>query len=328
MSGSEPRPRRAGSRSRDEQGAQDRHDAAQEGRESRAGGRRVPGDRGAGLSDRAVLGTGGRGQPEDGGDVGREDGGCSRCAEYAAGTGCVAVRAAGRAGTTTSTTAGPVLDGRSDGEVGGYAVRSLIPAIVNISGLQIGGIFGASLFAEAIFQWPGVGLLMFNAILGRDVPVIQAVLLVSAGGFTDPSPRTPPAHAGGRWRPSCAPRCVRRRVTVASVRLSRLAERRRPDAVLEEELPAAGEALYRRDEPRQEPAPGFERRSGLSDAVPEVAPRRRLVSDIHPHGPRPPLSPCGSPLTCGRSPGAIRHRKPDPKKRPGGSKLPPGPPTR
>ena len=67
--------------------------------------------------------------------------------------------------------------------VGGYAVRSLIPAIVNISGLQIGFIFGASLFAEVIFQWPGVGLLMFNAILGRDVPVIQAVLLVFAVVF-------------------------------------------------------------------------------------------------------------------------------------------------
>ena len=67
--------------------------------------------------------------------------------------------------------------------VRGYAVRSLIPGIVNISGLQIGFIFGASLFAEVIFQWPGVGLLMFNAILGRDVPVIQAVLLVFAVVF-------------------------------------------------------------------------------------------------------------------------------------------------
>ena len=64
-----------------------------------------------------------------------------------------------------------------------YAARSLLPPIVNISGLQVGFIFGASLFAEVIFQWPGVGLLMFNAILGRDVPVIQAVLLVFAVVF-------------------------------------------------------------------------------------------------------------------------------------------------
>ena len=61
-----------------------------------------------------------------------------------------------------------------------HAVRSIIPSMVNISGLQVGFIFGSALFAEVIFQWPGVGLLMYNSILGRDVPVIQAVLLVIA----------------------------------------------------------------------------------------------------------------------------------------------------
>jgi peptide/nickel transport system permease protein len=64
-----------------------------------------------------------------------------------------------------------------------YALRMLMPAIVNISGLQVGFIFGASLFAEVIFQWPGVGLLMYNATLARDVPVIQAVLVVFAVVF-------------------------------------------------------------------------------------------------------------------------------------------------
>jgi peptide/nickel transport system permease protein len=67
--------------------------------------------------------------------------------------------------------------------VRGYALRTLIPPLVNISGLQVGFIFGASLFAEVIFQWPGVGLLMYNAVLARDVPVIQAVLLVFAVVF-------------------------------------------------------------------------------------------------------------------------------------------------
>ena len=61
-----------------------------------------------------------------------------------------------------------------------HAVRSIIPPVVNISGLQVGFMFGSALFAEVIFQWPGVGLLMYNSILARDVPVIQAVLLVIA----------------------------------------------------------------------------------------------------------------------------------------------------
>src|SRR5262249_20377945 len=45
-----------------------------------------------------------------------------------------------------------------------HAIRGILPAIVNISGLQVGFIFGSALFAEVIFQWPGVGLLMYNAI--------------------------------------------------------------------------------------------------------------------------------------------------------------------
>ena len=64
-----------------------------------------------------------------------------------------------------------------------HAVRSIIPPVVNISGLQVGFLFGSALFAEVIFQWPGIGLLMFNSILARDVPVIQAVLLVIAFVF-------------------------------------------------------------------------------------------------------------------------------------------------
>ena len=61
-----------------------------------------------------------------------------------------------------------------------HAVRSILPPVVNISGLQVGFLFGSALFAEVIFQWPGIGLLMYNSILARDVPVIQAVLLVIA----------------------------------------------------------------------------------------------------------------------------------------------------
>lgn len=59
-----------------------------------------------------------------------------------------------------------------------HGLRSVIPTLVNISGLQVGFIFGSALFAEVIFQWPGVGLLMYNAIVARDVPLIQAVILV------------------------------------------------------------------------------------------------------------------------------------------------------
>ena len=45
--------------------------------------------------------------------------------------------------------------------------------------LQIGVIFGTALFSEVVFNWPGVGLLVFTAIGARDVPVIQAVVLLT-----------------------------------------------------------------------------------------------------------------------------------------------------
>ena len=40
-------------------------------------------------------------------------------------------------------------------------------------------IFGTALFSEVVFNWPGVGLLVFTAIGARDVPVIQAVVLLT-----------------------------------------------------------------------------------------------------------------------------------------------------
>jgi peptide/nickel transport system permease protein len=58
-----------------------------------------------------------------------------------------------------------------------HAMRHLIAPIVNISGLQIGVIFGTALFSEVVFGWPGVGLLVFSAIGARDLAVIQAVVL-------------------------------------------------------------------------------------------------------------------------------------------------------
>ena len=36
---------------------------------------------------------------------------------------------------------------------------------------------------ETIFSWPGVGLTLYEAIMGRDYPMIQAAILILATGF-------------------------------------------------------------------------------------------------------------------------------------------------
>ncbi|HET8678719.1 MAG TPA: ABC transporter permease [bacterium] len=56
---------------------------------------------------------------------------------------------------------------------------ALIPA-VTIIGLQFGSMLGASVFAEAVFAWPGLGRYLVQAIGYRDYPVVQGAVLVFA----------------------------------------------------------------------------------------------------------------------------------------------------
>jgi len=64
-----------------------------------------------------------------------------------------------------------------------HMVRNALPSFVNISGLQVGYLFGSAIFSEIIFNWPGIGLQLYNAILQRDVPMIQGCSLVIALTF-------------------------------------------------------------------------------------------------------------------------------------------------
>lgn len=56
---------------------------------------------------------------------------------------------------------------------------ALIPA-VTIVGLQFGSMLGASVFAEAVFAWPGLGRYLVQAIGYRDYPVVQGAVLIMA----------------------------------------------------------------------------------------------------------------------------------------------------
>lgn len=64
-----------------------------------------------------------------------------------------------------------------------HATKNILAPIVNITGLQLGFIFGAALFSEVVFNWPGIGLLIFDAIGTRDVPVIQTVVIFNGALF-------------------------------------------------------------------------------------------------------------------------------------------------
>jgi peptide/nickel transport system permease protein len=64
-----------------------------------------------------------------------------------------------------------------------HGVRNTLPTFAAIGGLQIGYLFGGVVFTEIIFNWPGVGLQLYDAILARDIPMIQGCVLVVATVF-------------------------------------------------------------------------------------------------------------------------------------------------
>ena len=56
----------------------------------------------------------------------------------------------------------------------------MAPAAARLLGLQFGALLAGAVITEKVFSWPGVGLLLIDAIQQRDYPVVQgAVLLIS-----------------------------------------------------------------------------------------------------------------------------------------------------
>ena len=61
-----------------------------------------------------------------------------------------------------------------------HALRNAALPIVTYIGLQFGLILGGAIVTERVFAWPGIGQRIVEAILGRDFPVVQAIVLVTA----------------------------------------------------------------------------------------------------------------------------------------------------
>jgi len=61
-----------------------------------------------------------------------------------------------------------------------HALRNAIIPVVMITFLSIPWLFGGAVVIETIFAWPGMGRLLFSAIVGRDFPVVQGILFVIA----------------------------------------------------------------------------------------------------------------------------------------------------
>jgi peptide/nickel transport system permease protein len=61
-----------------------------------------------------------------------------------------------------------------------HALKNGLIPVVTLIGLQIGAIIEGAVITESVFLWPGVGRLVVDSIGGRDYPVVQAIVLLSA----------------------------------------------------------------------------------------------------------------------------------------------------
>lgn len=61
-----------------------------------------------------------------------------------------------------------------------HALRNASLSYVTLLGLAIPGLLGGSVVLERIFAWPGIGLLFINALSGRDMAIIQAVVIFTS----------------------------------------------------------------------------------------------------------------------------------------------------
>ena len=72
-----------------------------------------------------------------------------------------------------------------------HLLRNALPPVLTMWGISLGHLLGGAVIVETIFSWPGLGKLATDAVLARDIPLVQgavlfmALVFVLANQFTD-----------------------------------------------------------------------------------------------------------------------------------------------
>lgn len=69
---------------------------------------------------------------------------------------------------------------RESAVIARHALRNALIPVVTIVGLQLGQLLSGAFIIEAVFAYPGIGLLAVNALQARDFPLIQGIVLFVA----------------------------------------------------------------------------------------------------------------------------------------------------
>lgn len=62
-----------------------------------------------------------------------------------------------------------------------HVLRNAVMPVVTFAGIQLGQLAGGALLTETVFSWPGIGRLMFDALMQRDYQLLLGVFLVTSG---------------------------------------------------------------------------------------------------------------------------------------------------
>ena len=61
-----------------------------------------------------------------------------------------------------------------------HAFKAALVSIIPVIGIQAGFVMGGAVYIETVFQWPGIGAMLVNAISTRDILLVQGGVLVVA----------------------------------------------------------------------------------------------------------------------------------------------------
>nr|WP_282189026.1 ABC transporter permease [Azospirillum sp. SYSU D00513] len=64
-----------------------------------------------------------------------------------------------------------------------HALKAAMVTVIPVIGIQAGFVLGGAVYIETVFQWPGIGRMLVDAIAKRDVLLVQGGVLVVAASY-------------------------------------------------------------------------------------------------------------------------------------------------
>jgi len=64
-----------------------------------------------------------------------------------------------------------------------HAFKAALVSIIPVIGIQAGFVMGGAVYIETVFQWPGIGQMLVNAISTRDILLVQGGVLIVAVAY-------------------------------------------------------------------------------------------------------------------------------------------------